>query len=411
MAAYTQTPPTSAERAAQRTQSNIKLVERDYYTLPYGLQLTVLADAARKQNGQVDANLLQQPLTDATMNVVLTDISAGQTADILARPLADFLTMPQAGQDVLHIEVLRAGEGEPYGSIRGRWGPSPRDPGVDPGALNGYTMQQFLEKMGDLHGTVLDHYVSYSVALSFAGRSVNYKAFYLFPAAEEDQVAQPIDMFLQATRYSQFPMAFRPDGILRSKWREIPAMHDWLASHTVPDNACSNAQMNSLCCVGTRCGLRQVDFERKMRWPLSGSTAPQAVTPLAEGGCNPNSYDTCACWPGPVCQGLEFPFSSTPNTACLIVGKYRQIFIAGLVPIGAYHTWIVGMMHLPGYTNAFEEFDGGPSSSLCPLSCGALNAYASPPPQGYEAGDVAGGGGFWSSGAGLWKLGYLWESL
>lgn len=80
LAAYTQTPPTSAERAAQRTQSNIKLVERDYYTLPYGLQLTVLADAARKQNGQVDANLLQQPLTDATMNVVLTDISAGQTA-------------------------------------------------------------------------------------------------------------------------------------------------------------------------------------------------------------------------------------------------------------------------------------------------------------------------------------------
>jgi len=45
------------------------MVLRDYDTIPYGMQLTVLANAARDGNGQIDAKAIQQALTDATMNI------------------------------------------------------------------------------------------------------------------------------------------------------------------------------------------------------------------------------------------------------------------------------------------------------------------------------------------------------
>jgi hypothetical protein len=176
-------------------------------------------------------------------------------------------------------------------------------------------MEQFLAMMGDLHGTVWERYPSYEVALSYQGRSVAYKALYLIAAAAEQHHAQPIDMYLRATRYSQFPMAYRPDRIFRSKLRDVPAVHDWLATHTVPDSTCSAREMNSLCCAGSRCGLRQQDFDRKMSWPLSGD-APRptpspfsVVKPLVEGESprsrvDPRSFDLTV--PCPHC-GYRIP--------------------------------------------------------------------------------------------------------
>jgi hypothetical protein len=64
-----QAPPAPLSGAAYRTQLFISMVLRDYYTIPYGVQLTVLANAARDGNGQIDAKAIQQALTDATMNI------------------------------------------------------------------------------------------------------------------------------------------------------------------------------------------------------------------------------------------------------------------------------------------------------------------------------------------------------
>ena len=77
--APTQADPTDVP-SAHLTQMYISLVLRDYYTIPYGMQLTVLANAARNGNGQIDANAVQQPLTDATMTIAVSDIKTGQTA-------------------------------------------------------------------------------------------------------------------------------------------------------------------------------------------------------------------------------------------------------------------------------------------------------------------------------------------
>jgi hypothetical protein len=278
-AAPTQADPTDVP-SAHLTQMYISLVLRDYYTIPYGMQLTVLANAARSGNGQIDAKAVQQPLTDATMNISVSDLKTGQTAEIATRPFTDFVSVPKPDQEVLLLDVFRPVEGEQYGSITAKWGPMQKDPDADPSSLTGITMQQFLEKMGDTKGTIYTWFIAYNVALSFQGRSLNYKAMYILPApAEDPEMKQHLDMFLQGTRYSQFPVAFRPDRILRSNWRDIPAMHEWLSAHAMPDDQCVGANAGSMCCVNGQCGLRKSDFDRRMKMPIrpTGTPAPPAT--------------------------------------------------------------------------------------------------------------------------------------
>lgn len=277
-AAPTQADPTDVP-SARLTQMYISLVLRDYYTIPYGMQLTVLANAARSGNGQIDANAVQQPLTAATMNISVSDLKTGQTAEIATRPFTDFVSLPRPDQEVILLEVLRAEGQGPFGSITAKWGPMQKDPDADPSSLTKITMRQFLEMMGDTKGTIYTWYIAYTVALSFQGRSLNYKAMYILPAPAEDQeMKQHLDMFLQGTRYSQFPFAFRPDRILRSNWRDIPAMHDWLSAHAMADDQCVGANAGSMCCVNGQCGLRKSDFDRRMKMPIrpTGTPAPPA---------------------------------------------------------------------------------------------------------------------------------------
>jgi hypothetical protein len=280
-------PSTSSptKRSGYRTQLFISMVLRDYYTIPYGMQLTVLANAARDGNGQIDAKAIQQALTDATMNIEVSDIKTGQTADIASSPFTDFVSVPQPDQEVILLDVLRPDGSGPYGSITAKWGQPQKEPGADLNSLTGITMQQFLEKMGDTNGTLYSWYIACTVNVSYKGRRVNYKAMYLFPAPGEDQeMQQHLDMFLQGTRYSQFAYAFRPDRILRSKWRDIPAMHDWLAAHAMPDDKCTGANAGSMCCVNGLCGLRKSDFDRRMKIPIKplGTDAPPATPPAVQ---------------------------------------------------------------------------------------------------------------------------------
>lgn len=112
----------------------------------------------------------------------------------------------------------------------------------------------------------LSRYVSYTVTLQFEGRSVNYKAMYLFSGDDPIHGHHIVDLFLEGSRYSDSPLAYRPDKLLVSKWREIPAIHDWLLANTSADVSCS--QMNQLCCPNGRCAIRQIDYDRKMAVPI-----------------------------------------------------------------------------------------------------------------------------------------------
>jgi hypothetical protein len=120
------------------------------------------------------------------------------------------------------------------------------------------------------------------------------------------------------------------------------------------------------------------------------------VTP--ETACGPDSPHTCAC-DDDGCTPLTPPYSTNPSAGCNVVLHDREISVLfGLVPLGAYHTWAVSFVRAtPYHADGEEIFDGGPRGN-CAINCGKLGAWASLPPQGYESGDLAGGGGFYSTG-------------
>jgi hypothetical protein len=295
-------------------QYRINQVVRDYLTIPYGMQLTVLANAARSGNGRIDPGAIQKPLEDASMNITVSDIKLGQTADIATRLFTEFVTLPDPNQEVILVSVLKPEGSGPYGSITAKWGPMEKDPDADPNSLTTMTMKQFLEKMGDLTGTIFDKYISYTVSLSYQGRSLKYKAMHVLPAyAEDPQMMQHVDMFLQGTRYSQAPAAFRPDHIMRSSWRDIPAMHDWLVSHAIPDEECAGVNAGTMCCSKGRCGLRKSESDRRMSNPVTfqGGPGPQGLTVQpALSSCTFTDPEDCACDQSN-CVALSYPFSDT----------------------------------------------------------------------------------------------------
>lgn len=385
-----------------QTAKDIEHVERDYYAIPYAMQLTVLTNAAKVGKGvTIDEAAIKQPMANAeTFDVSLSGITTGQTADIQTRPWSDFITIPGTGQEIIRLDVTRPNfngtENAKYGSVTAQWGPMDKpDPGApDPARL---TMQDLLLKLDDLYATHFARFVAYTVTLQYQGRSVNYKAIYFFSG--DDLSHQIVDLYLQGERYSDFSIAYRPDRVLVSKWRDIPILHDWLVQHTLTDSKCT--EMNHLCCIGGRCGMRKSDVDRKMTRQVMGGMSsledwqmPAVSTrPLADSNCVPFSAETCACDLG--CAPLVQPYSDTPGASCLVDTKKRIVNVFGLVPTGKYHNWIVTVVHLAGFTNQDEIFDGGPTG-VCPF-CGNIGAWADLPPQGHESGDLAGGGGGWHS--------------
>ena len=69
------------------------MVLRDYDTIPYGMQLTVLANAARDGNGQIDAKAIQQALTDDNRPM------------FLRCEIAKYLDVARAGEKMYYLSA------------------------------------------------------------------------------------------------------------------------------------------------------------------------------------------------------------------------------------------------------------------------------------------------------------------
>ena len=210
-----QTQP--AGKTYDQTAVDLAQVQRDYYAIPYAMQLTVLTQAAKREKGKVDDATVQQPLADAGLDVSLSDIKSGPTSDIKDRPWTDFVTIPASGQDVIYLDSINPAEGEYYGTLKAHWGPwKPKADNPEFAQLN---TEAFLTKMTDVLGMDFTRYVSYSVTVQFQGRSLNYRALYLFAGDDPIHGHQIVDLFLQGPRYSDNQEAYRPDKLLVSKWR------------------------------------------------------------------------------------------------------------------------------------------------------------------------------------------------
>jgi hypothetical protein len=157
IAVHTQTP---TRTLPSQTERDIQQVQRDYYAIPYAMQLTVLTDAAKAGDGTINEAAIKQPMADAeSFEVSLSGITTGKTADIQDQPWTNFVTLPAPGQEVVHLNVVNPVAGENYGSVTAQWGPANKQQPGTPD-VSSMAMLQLLQQLDDLYATSFTRYVA-----------------------------------------------------------------------------------------------------------------------------------------------------------------------------------------------------------------------------------------------------------
>lgn len=114
MALLTLTIPTIAQPTPYNpTDQATNQAQRDYYAIPYAMQLTVLTDAIKAGQGKLDdSTAIQASMADAeSFEVSVNNIATGKTADIQNEELIDFVTVPVTGQEVIYLNAAEPGKG------------------------------------------------------------------------------------------------------------------------------------------------------------------------------------------------------------------------------------------------------------------------------------------------------------
>ncbi|MGB6193345.1 MAG: hypothetical protein WBF42_12835 [Terracidiphilus sp.] len=267
-----------------QTEQELYQVQRDYYAIPYGLQLSVLVEAVRSGKGRIDnLDATQQPMADAqSFKASVSDITNGKIADIQSQPLADFATIPAPGSNVVHLAVTHRpipDTDDKSTTLQATWGPMETQP---PAGLSSMTIGDLVGEMSAKTGQEFVQYVAYTVNLSYQGQSVHYKAIYLY-STFTSLSHQVLDFYLKGTRYSDNANAYRPARLLRSQWREVPAVHDWLMAHTTTDPHCPNG--DDVCCIRGQCAVslefmnKQMSRPPMVSQPAAGGTAGVSFSP------------------------------------------------------------------------------------------------------------------------------------
>ena len=97
-----------------QTEQDLNQVQRDYYAIPYAMQLRTYDAGQSREQGAIDespkATAAQQAsMADAeSFDVLLSNITTGKTSDIQSQKFTDFVTVPGAGQEIVHLTVTPA---------------------------------------------------------------------------------------------------------------------------------------------------------------------------------------------------------------------------------------------------------------------------------------------------------------
>jgi len=273
---------------AQSPMSHEETVVRMVYSkLDYLTQLDVVSKAALDSYGgrPIDEAQIQQQLSDARIEVTLSNFKAGPVSDILDKKWSDYWAIPSPPQEVLEVRVNNHTFKDndlpmvSWQTAVAKW--KPADPPPAPEVLDqlqNQTVKDMLEMNNKITPSeiVYSRYVSYSVTARFQGKSNTYRALYLFGTDSKGvEKASPGDPFTVMNGLSfDTPQNFYPDGLLHSHLREVPVLADWLNAHQMSDEQCSAAGTKDFCCVGSRCGVAAVDLRNALSTPLRDGWKP-----------------------------------------------------------------------------------------------------------------------------------------
>lgn len=269
----------SLSLAAQMSHEET-VVRTAYAKFSYAVRQGSISRLALEANGHrknhdptIAAMTSDQRLAAEEVMFTLKDFVIGNVSDILNRKMSDLVTPPQG--EVLQTMGADFGFSDSGVDTRWQWldlqwqSASPISP--EASALtfpDAYRLQWQKEPIGNL----VQHYASYTVTVTFQGKTRGpYKAMFFFGRDEKgNEVIEPEDPttdLVAALHESLFP-----DGLLLTKLRTYPVVANWLSANEMGDSSCSIGK-REICCdlAQMKCGPSRPDVTDALSKPLPGN--------------------------------------------------------------------------------------------------------------------------------------------
>jgi hypothetical protein len=253
--------------AAQEVMSHEETMIRTAYAkLSYAVDINTAYRLAQSNPG-INPNELIRQVNLKGLRFLLSDFKVGNLADIADAEYTDMFDQYPDGQDVIYARVETETYSEAGGAsaqmetARAEWGSGPE------GTAPHRTVRQMIPALEQESGipdiAPLQRYCSYGVTATFAGRSVSYRAAFLFGANGK---ARPDDVVVGVGGGSLFHFLLHPAypvAFLRTRMGDNPAVRYFLTSNQRTGASCTSGDA---CCDAEtlQCGVLSTDLAAEL---------------------------------------------------------------------------------------------------------------------------------------------------
>lgn len=261
-------------------------VRTAYAKFSFAARIALLSHAVEKFPGGpgLDNPLALTKAMDDEIRFDLTDFKVGKVRDIYSKPASTLFEGPvgllnvQTGEraDEFTKDGITKKYNVTYADVD--WQPKP-PPSPD-------LTQEHRTKTGKLTPTVEDmlypmrkpnsggewtRYVSYSVVASLRGRTLSYRASFIFSGNGEMEDTMSLDFatLMSPGFFVNNPMY--PSLLVDTAYREIPYIQAWIVANQIA--GCKKTKQPEVCCDAStgECGLATEDVQKSMDVPIDPS--------------------------------------------------------------------------------------------------------------------------------------------
>lgn len=277
------------------------VVRTAYAKLSYVAQQGAIGQMAMESfpgtpaNPQYTDMTTAQRLADAQLKISLTDFVIGDIRDILNRKAVDFITQPVGEKLIGGIATNNYSLSYPgkadfqthWHSFNPSWQllSEYESESEHVAAVASITFADLyrLQWLKDQPEATWQRYISYSVTVSYRGRTVGpYKAMFIFGHdASGNEVIQPQDANIDpGWLVTALHEPLFPDALVFTGLRDHPVVANRLKTTQMSRPACSVGQ-GDVCCdlIQMKCGPGRADLAAGLAKPLPGPPARMSVKP------------------------------------------------------------------------------------------------------------------------------------
>jgi hypothetical protein len=206
----------------------------------------------------------------AAVSFTLADFRSGNFANN-SQPISSIGTGPD-GRKLLTLILggwTDSWENKVVGSERSlmaTWRPAPPRP-----ASEGHYGWDAPISLMSVDNPWADHFISYQVTVSYAGKKETYRAAFIFGGGK----SAPLDMITtNMPSVAITPLTQVYPAILLRSWRDKAGVIDWLNSNQVSGQTC---QSGEVCCdlAAMKCGILPEDLQKELQQKPISLTAPE----------------------------------------------------------------------------------------------------------------------------------------